>query len=224
MELVLEHTQQGISYEVSVEMGPTYAVSDFTWLIADIEAQVSWNPVIRGKPPFPLKILKGSCFISHRDSIQFISSLYSELDDMKSGFLNSLVHSLCALSTLRRSSLRTASTAAKPCQGDSSPFYLITGRNSRRFRNSDEYNHDPEKCEHVGPKVTTSHGGNNTTRMIWRFTVADDLKECSKITQVKGTMLKDYYTMTPKAKLTPIKDISPMVTNMRIRGRVISKW
>ncbi|GJW93487.1 hypothetical protein Tco_0173159 [Tanacetum coccineum] len=29
--------------------------------------------------------------------------------------------------------------------------------------------------------------------MIWRFTVADDLKECSKITQVKGTMLKDYY-------------------------------
>ncbi|GKB17806.1 hypothetical protein Tco_0851729 [Tanacetum coccineum] len=41
---------------------------------------------------------------------------------------NSLVHSLCALSTLRRSSLRTASAAVKPCQGDSSEFYLITGR------------------------------------------------------------------------------------------------
>ncbi|GJY64218.1 hypothetical protein Tco_0465678, partial [Tanacetum coccineum] len=41
---------------------------------------------------------------------------------------NSLVHSLRALSTLRRSDLRTASTAAKPCQGDSSEFYLITGR------------------------------------------------------------------------------------------------
>ncbi|GJT00789.1 hypothetical protein Tco_0821958 [Tanacetum coccineum] len=41
---------------------------------------------------------------------------------------NSLVHSLRALSTFRRSSLRTASTAAKPCQGDSSEFYLITGR------------------------------------------------------------------------------------------------
>ncbi|GJV60238.1 hypothetical protein Tco_1466338 [Tanacetum coccineum] len=39
------------------------------------------------------------------------------------------------------------------------------------FRNSDEYNHDPEKCKHAGPKVTTSHGGNYTTRMIWRFTV-----------------------------------------------------
>ncbi|GJR37287.1 hypothetical protein Tco_1212971 [Tanacetum coccineum] len=66
---------------------------------------------------------------------------------------------------------------------------------SKSFRNSDEYNHDPEKCEHVGLKVTTSYGGNNTTKMIWRFTMADDLKECSKITQVKGTMLKDYYSM-----------------------------
>ncbi|GJR03119.1 hypothetical protein Tco_0526103 [Tanacetum coccineum] len=41
---------------------------------------------------------------------------------------NSLVHSFRALSTLRCSGLRTASTAAKPCQGDSSEFYLITGR------------------------------------------------------------------------------------------------
>ncbi|GJW78929.1 hypothetical protein Tco_0140611 [Tanacetum coccineum] len=40
---------------------------------------------------------------------------------------NSLVHSLRALSTLRRSGLRTASAAMKPCQGDSSEFYLITG-------------------------------------------------------------------------------------------------
>nr|GEU99096.1 integrase, catalytic region, zinc finger, CCHC-type, peptidase aspartic, catalytic [Tanacetum cinerariifolium] len=43
-----------------------------------------------------------------------------------SGF-NSLVYSFCALSTLRRFGLRTASTAAKPCQGDSLEFYLITG-------------------------------------------------------------------------------------------------
>nr|GFA01994.1 hypothetical protein [Tanacetum cinerariifolium] len=40
---------------------------------------------------------------------------------------NSLVHSLRALFALRRSGLRTANTAAKPCQGDSSEFYLITG-------------------------------------------------------------------------------------------------
>ncbi|GJT01430.1 hypothetical protein Tco_0822599, partial [Tanacetum coccineum] len=41
---------------------------------------------------------------------------------------NPLVHSFRALSTLRRSGLRTASAAAKPCQGDSLEFYLITGR------------------------------------------------------------------------------------------------
>nr|GEW84361.1 hypothetical protein [Tanacetum cinerariifolium] len=49
-----------------------------------------------------------------------------------SGF-NSLVHSIRALSTLRRSGLRTASTAAKPCQGDSLEFYLITGESSSRL-------------------------------------------------------------------------------------------
>ncbi|GJT28705.1 GDP-fucose protein O-fucosyltransferase [Tanacetum coccineum] len=40
---------------------------------------------------------------------------------------NLLVHSFCALSTLRCSGLRTASTAAKPCQGDSLEFYLVIG-------------------------------------------------------------------------------------------------
>nr|GEU30738.1 retrovirus-related Pol polyprotein from transposon TNT 1-94 [Tanacetum cinerariifolium] len=39
---------------------------------------------------------------------------------------NSLVHSSRALSALRRSGLRTASTTTKPCQGDSLEFYLIT--------------------------------------------------------------------------------------------------
>ncbi|GJS11071.1 hypothetical protein Tco_0367867 [Tanacetum coccineum] len=93
------------------------------------------------------------------------------------------VHSPRALSTLRHSGLRTASTAVKPCLEDSSEFYLITGRIP------------DEKYEHAGPKVTTLHGGNTTTRMIKRFTVADDLKESSKITQVKGTKFKDHYIM-----------------------------
>ncbi|GKC36544.1 hypothetical protein Tco_1048928 [Tanacetum coccineum] len=44
------------------------------------------------------------------------------------------------LSTLRCSSLRTASTAAKHCQGDSLEFYLITGK----------------KCEHAGLKMMIS--------------------------------------------------------------------
>ncbi|GJU40990.1 hypothetical protein Tco_1193947 [Tanacetum coccineum] len=41
---------------------------------------------------------------------------------------NLLVHLFRALSTLRRSGLRTASVAAKPYQGDSLEVYLITGR------------------------------------------------------------------------------------------------
>ncbi|GJQ89178.1 hypothetical protein Tco_0000317 [Tanacetum coccineum] len=106
--------------------------------------------------------------------------------------LNSLVHSLRALFTLRCFDLRTACAAAKPCQGDSSKFYLITGRIpddnlQHSFRNSNACYHDPEKCKYASPKVTTLHGGNTTTRMIKRFAEADDLKENSKITQVKGT-------------------------------------
>ncbi|GJU05516.1 hypothetical protein Tco_1121946 [Tanacetum coccineum] len=114
---------------------------------------------------------------------------------------NSLVHSLRALSNLRRSILRTASAAAKPYQGDSSEFYLITGNPDsssclqETFRNSDACYHDLEKCEHAGPKITTLHGGNTTTRIGKRFTMPDDLKESSKITQVKGTKSKDHYIM-----------------------------
>ncbi|GJZ12047.1 hypothetical protein Tco_0546806 [Tanacetum coccineum] len=77
---------------------------------------------------------------------------------------NSLVHSLRVLSTLRRFGLRMASTAAKPCQGDSSEFYLITGilDGSSCFCNSDACYYDPEKCEHSGPKVITSQEGNTS--------------------------------------------------------------
>nr|GEU48933.1 hypothetical protein [Tanacetum cinerariifolium] len=53
--------------------------------------------------------------------------IFKSIAHQSVGF-NSLVHSLRALSTLRRSGLRTASAAAKPCQGDSSELYLITSR------------------------------------------------------------------------------------------------
>nr|GEV83153.1 hypothetical protein [Tanacetum cinerariifolium] len=74
--------------------------------------------------------------LGHDSTLLASSHTMKSKSDIKSpkhypcvGF-NSLVHSLRALSALRRSSLRTASTAAKPCQGDSSEFYLITGRTS----------------------------------------------------------------------------------------------
>ncbi|GJW02973.1 putative ribonuclease H-like domain-containing protein [Tanacetum coccineum] len=64
---------------------------------------------------------------------------------------NSLVHSLRALSTLRRSGLRTASTAAKPCQGDFSEFYLIAGHHDNikdlhQLHNLMLAYHDLKKC------------------------------------------------------------------------------
>ncbi|GJV24665.1 retrovirus-related pol polyprotein from transposon TNT 1-94 [Tanacetum coccineum] len=63
---------------------------------------------------------------------------------------NLLVHSFRALSTLRRSGLRTASVAAKPCQGDSSEVYLITGMNlvGRSYWT--------ETCSIHNPMITTS--------------------------------------------------------------------
>nr|GFA08425.1 hypothetical protein [Tanacetum cinerariifolium] len=72
----------------------------------------------------------------HKFSDETLQQIFEALDYRVKEFrinrmnpvgFNSLVHSLCALSTLRRSGLRMASTAAKPCQGDSSEFYLITG-------------------------------------------------------------------------------------------------
>nr|GFB02051.1 hypothetical protein [Tanacetum cinerariifolium] len=51
----------------------------------------------------------------------------------KTAISNSLVHSYRALSTLRCSDLRTAGAAVKPCQGDSSEFYLITAVHTKMY-------------------------------------------------------------------------------------------
>ncbi|GKA25442.1 hypothetical protein Tco_0711551 [Tanacetum coccineum] len=94
--------------------------------------------------PSHSRSLKGFLLHFSQRSIHFYRLSHSELDDIekvvvcsslrllntKSALLmgfNSLVHSFHALSTLRRSGLRTASAAVKPCQGDSLEFYLITG-------------------------------------------------------------------------------------------------
>nr|GEW05053.1 putative ribonuclease H-like domain-containing protein [Tanacetum cinerariifolium] len=79
-----------------------------------------------------LRSLKPKCTIESRAkrsskiiSLGHYSIMLASSHTVKMGF-NSLVHSFRALSTLRRSGLRTASIAAKPCQGDSLEFYLIT--------------------------------------------------------------------------------------------------
>ncbi|GKA42800.1 reverse transcriptase domain-containing protein [Tanacetum coccineum] len=88
-------------------------------------------------------------------------------------------------------------------------YQRLVDKAFENFRNSDVCYHDPEKCEHAGPMVTTLQRGNTTTRMIMRFTMADDLKESSKITQVKETKFKDHYIM--------YKEINAL-TNQRLRA------
>nr|GEX36301.1 hypothetical protein [Tanacetum cinerariifolium] len=68
--------------------------------------------------------------ISFRRRFSFLDK---RMWDLNVGF-NSLVHSLRALSTLRCSSLRTASAAVKPCQGDSLELYMITGNRPRLLK------------------------------------------------------------------------------------------
>ncbi|GKB78999.1 putative reverse transcriptase domain-containing protein, partial [Tanacetum coccineum] len=76
---------------------------------------------------------------------------------------------------LKRSGLRTANAAAKPCQGDSLEFYLITGNIYTDKRGTVVW-----ACRSKGHYITWRQYF--TTRMIKRFTMADDLKECSRIT------------------------------------------
>ncbi|GJS63574.1 hypothetical protein Tco_0678138 [Tanacetum coccineum] len=119
---------------------------------------------------------------------------------------NALVHSLCALSTLRCSGLRMASAAAKPCQGDSSEFYLITGRIPDGSSCWQETHQFTTPCSHfiflIKDIMITERPTTQLPQlwMIKRSIMADDLKESSKITQVKGTMLKSYYIMYKEIK------------------------
>nr|GEZ65376.1 hypothetical protein [Tanacetum cinerariifolium] len=88
--------------------------------------------------------------------------IFKSISHQSVGF-NSLVHSLHALSTLRRSSLRTASVDAKPYQGDSSELYLITGKSNsnaeplEQVQNNDEYNVFANVNQHCEQSESTSN-------------------------------------------------------------------
>ncbi|GJU72260.1 hypothetical protein Tco_1263665 [Tanacetum coccineum] len=114
------------------------------------------------------------------------------------GFNHWFTH-FCALSTLRRSGLRTASAAAKPCQGDSLEFYLITGSIYTDKRGTVTNQERLKDLQHsfllldaaimiqksVSMPVRRSQHHMEAilhNKDIKRFTVADDLKESSKNT------------------------------------------
>ncbi|GJT61997.1 hypothetical protein Tco_1005530 [Tanacetum coccineum] len=151
MELVLEQTQQGTSYEVSVS--------------AEGVEELKRKVKIKGEKKEALLTLRQKP--------------------------DALV-------------IRTASAAAKPFQGDSSEFYLITGsiytddevlklKNIKkdgytRFQHQEQY-------EHVGPEVQRLQEGKRSQDDDKRLCLVDDLKKF-KIT----FMLSQRYKSTPKVK------------------------
>ncbi|GJS13881.1 hypothetical protein Tco_0408353 [Tanacetum coccineum] len=98
--------------------------------------------------------------------------------------------------------MRMASAAAKPCQGDSSEFYLITGMMKFKVKELQErciikafklsYQ---EKYKHVGPEVTRSQEGKRLQDDDKRLCLVDDLKKL-KIT----FMSRQRYKSKPKVK------------------------
>ncbi|GJZ69094.1 hypothetical protein Tco_0632644 [Tanacetum coccineum] len=78
------------------------------------------------------------------------------------------------------------------------------------FRNSDEYYHDSEKCEHAGPKVTTSQEGNTPQQGGLR-----DL-----LTETNLEESKDYDPeLKINSKIARIRFVSSGVTSLR--GRLL---
>ncbi|GJT43453.1 putative ribonuclease H-like domain-containing protein [Tanacetum coccineum] len=69
---------------------------------------------------------------------------------------------LVSWSSKKQTSMSISSTEAEYIVMSECCAQILWMRNPRRFRNSDACYHDPEKCEHAGLKVTTSHGGNTS--------------------------------------------------------------
>ncbi|GKC11577.1 hypothetical protein Tco_1008359, partial [Tanacetum coccineum] len=82
---------------------------------------------------------------------------------------------------------------------------------SQRFRNSDACYHVPERCEHAGPKVTTSHGDNTSQQgllrdLLWLMTskkVQRSYKSkelCSKITTCRTKIVLEESKTTSQSQ------------------------
>nr|GEU68976.1 hypothetical protein [Tanacetum cinerariifolium] len=144
------------------------------------------------------------------------------------GVFNSLVYSLRALSTLRCSGLRTTSTTAKSCQGDSLEFYLITGSIHTDQRGTvvlaTIFNESEQRCflwacGSKGHNLTRWRC--STTRMIKRCTVDDDLNEKLKDHSSQRNQIKN------TTKCTKIyREESKRITsqNQRPEYRVLGKF
>nr|GEV70066.1 hypothetical protein [Tanacetum cinerariifolium] len=128
LRLVEKKSDHICGFSVSLELKPTQDMGyefkhDYTIIESPRAVVFSVNNNER-------KILRFNKIHKFSDGTltRILEALAYRVKEFKIKRLNPVVHSLCALYTLRRSGLRKASAAAKPCQGDSSKFYLIIGR------------------------------------------------------------------------------------------------
>ncbi|GJR41012.1 hypothetical protein Tco_1216696 [Tanacetum coccineum] len=123
---------------------------------------------------------------------------------------NSLVHSLRALSTLRRSGLRTASAAAKPCQGDSLEFSLITGRipDGSGYHQKDRKPSQNDKTEHGMEKTVQNQGQSYHWKPTGRIFPLGDQCPLTRITKPKALPVKQW---KPTGRLIPLDGQCPLV-------------
>ncbi|GJT20779.1 hypothetical protein Tco_0890716 [Tanacetum coccineum] len=198
----------------------TYALSESTWLIADLEEQYHGPSEYAGITPpshskIPQRIVVS--FLTVNNTLSIVTAhtelvilkrcqsaqLFPDNNKTKDGTIESRAHE----SSINRLGHYTnylnirvdakVHTMKMEILLEPTSNKLLVGVISdvaAAGQDDDNYNPISQMCEHAGPK------GHNitwrqyfTTRMIKRFTMADDLKESSKITQVKGTMLKDHY-------------------------------
>ncbi|GJW49737.1 hypothetical protein Tco_0091088 [Tanacetum coccineum] len=160
MELVLEQTQQGSSYEVSVS----------TEEVEELKRKVK----IKGEKKEALLTLRQK--------------------------LDALV-------------MRMANAAAKPCQGDSLEFYLITGSNLDGHSYWIKTSQDPKphaytgptKYEHVGPKVIRSQEYKRSQDDDKRLCLVDDLKKF-KITFLSRQRYKSKPEVYDHYNISQVKD------------------
>ncbi|GJV23899.1 hypothetical protein Tco_1376594 [Tanacetum coccineum] len=92
---------------------------------------------------------------------------------------------------------RTASAAAKPCQEDSSEFYMITGKTKLRGRLLESFQEDA-KYEHVGQDTRSQYGKDDQDKQGKDLKILEsktkskdnDKGSRSKITKHEGTSLQ----------------------------------
>nr|GEU48257.1 integrase, catalytic region, zinc finger, CCHC-type, peptidase aspartic, catalytic [Tanacetum cinerariifolium] len=118
---------------------------------------------------------------------------------------NSLVHSFRALSALRRSGLRKASTAAKLCQGDSSEFYLITGRiptvaaAGQKDANSQLHAHSSNSLSMTAKRPTTRLPQLRSSELGSELTSLAG----SELSIASYKLIEDYFPSTYEQELCP---------------------